>query len=614
MASNPDSNTRNSLQRTSEATIETLDGEAFTGNEASRASLQVPQLQDGASAPSAVPSPTKMDSQFQLMVTPNELAIAPVEAGLPADKDKVASSSWAILTAMFLAALITQMFSTAIGPCLPSMAQELSLSLSAQTWIMSSYSLTFGAFLVAGGRLGDLVGEVRIILIGFFIFALGLVMAALANGDILLIVGRAVQGVGTGISAPATLSIVVNVFPPRQQGVAISLWGVAHGIGILIGPFVASYIMQALSWRWVFWISIPLCLGIMVITALAARGYKSVLAKGSYDVFGLILGAGGFTAITVGLQSASTSWSIPATWASLVAGALGLAAFVLVELKVKYPLVDLSLFKIRMFSGAFFAECATGFVYIPMLVFIGATYLIEVLNYTPVQASWIIIITTGTCMIVQFIIGLFVEKVGPGIFIVIGLSLQSAALFGMGCFTPTTTLAQLSAPLAIMGAGVGITLISCNIAGMSVVDQGRAGMASGLIQMTFNVPAALGIAVVTSIIGTASASKIASAMPGTDFDGLAVTYVEAINSGNWALADQILASVPPDVQADLLAAQKEALAATISIGMFVLASVALLGAIMAAIVIGTRKVGTYGSGRKEAPIAEAAKDTEKEQA
>lgn len=136
----------------------------------------------------------------------------------PAAESKATKAAWAILAAMGFGALIAQMFSTVIGPALPTIKDDLGLGLSEQTWTITAYSLAFGTALVAGGRMGDLVGEVKMIVIGFVIFGAGLLMSAVAVGGLLMISGRAIQGIGIGISAPATLSIVVNSFPINSEG------------------------------------------------------------------------------------------------------------------------------------------------------------------------------------------------------------------------------------------------------------------------------------------------------------------------------------------------------------------------------------------------------------
>jgi EmrB/QacA subfamily drug resistance transporter len=503
---------------------------------------------------------------------------------------KTSAKAWAILAAMGFGALIAQMFSNAMGPALPTITSDLSLSLSATTWIVTSYSLAFGAALVAGGRMGDLVGEVRMIVIGFVIFGAGLLMSAVAANGGVLIAGRTVQGIGIGLSAPATLSIVVNSFPALRRGFAVGVWGFAHGFGILIGPIVAGYLTESVGWRWVFWVAIPLTVAVILVTLASTRGYQSVLASGTYDWIGMIVGGSAITAVTFGLQNASFGWTQPATLVPLVGGLVLFAAFAVIEVKVEHPLVDFDLWRERLFSGGFFAESAVGFVYIPMLTFVGSLYFINILGFSPVKASWVIVLTTGTCMVLEPLAGRWVDKIGPGIPITSALVMQAVALFWMGTFTPDTTLTQMIIPLMLMGAGVGIALPACNTAGMSAVDAERAGMGSGLMQMTFNIPAALGAAVVTSIIGTVTVGQVTKAA--ADYPAYtqqAVDYAEATERGEIEAAEAALAGLPQDIQAAIQEYVIQAQSSAIALSMIALGVAVLAGAVFAWVVIGRRR-------------------------
>ena len=505
--------------------------------------------------------------------------------------EKAGKAAWAILAAMGFGALIAQMFSTVIGPALPTIKSDLGLSLSAQTWTITAYSLAFGAALVAGGRMGDLVGEVKMIVIGFLIFGAGLIISAIAVAGPLMISGRAIQGIGIGISAPATLSIVVNSFPLAQRGFAVGVWGFAHGFGLLLGPLFAAWMMDVASWRWVFWVAVPLTALVIGVTLAATRGYKSVLATGKYDWAGLALGATGITLLTYGLQNSAVSWKATGTWGTIAAGIALLVIFGVVETRIDHPLVDFTLWRERLFSGGFFAESAVGFVYIPFLVFIGSLYFINVLGYSPSKAANVILITTGICMVFEPPAGRWVDKVGPGLPITVALLMQAVALAWMGLtFGPDTSLGQMVIPLALMGIGVGIALPACNTAGMSAVDAKRAGMGSGLMQMTFNIPAALGVGLVTSIIGGLTLSKVGPGLGDrTDLRDTAAAYANAVQDGDMALTDDTIAGLPQESVAAVKQAVVDASSAAITASMLVLAAVALAGAIFAWVVIGRRR-------------------------
>ena len=505
--------------------------------------------------------------------------------------EKAGKAAWAILAAMGFGALIAQMFSTVIGPALPTIKSDLGLSLSAQTWTITAYSLAFGAALVAGGRMGDLAGEVKMIVIGFLIFGAGLIISAIAVAGPLMISGRAIQGIGIGISAPATLSIVVNSFPLAQRGFAVGVWGFAHGFGLLLGPLFAAWMMDVASWRWVFWVAVPLTALVIGVTLAATRGYKSVLATGKYDWTGLALGATGITLLTYGLQNSAVSWKATGTWGTIAAGIALLVIFGVVETRIDHPLVDFTLWRERLFSGGFFAESAVGFVYIPFLVFIGSLYFINVLGYSPSKAANVILITTGICMVFEPPAGRWVDKVGPGLPITVALLMQAVALAWMGLtFGPDTSLGQMVIPLALMGIGVGIALPACNTAGMSAVDAKRAGMGSGLMQMTFNIPAALGVGLVTSIIGGLTLSKVGPGLGDrTDLRDTAAAYANAVQDGDMALTDDTIAGLPQESVAAVKQAVVDASSAAITASMLVLAAVALAGAIFAWVVIGRRR-------------------------
>jgi EmrB/QacA subfamily drug resistance transporter len=492
---------------------------------------------------------------------------------------------------MGLGAFIAQMFSTVIGPALPTIKADLGLGLSAQAWTITAYSLAFGAAVVAGGRMGDLVGEVKMIVIGFVIFGAGLVISAIAVAGPVFISGRAVQGIGIGISAPATLSIVVNSFPIAQRGFAVGVWGFAHGFGQLAGPLFAAWMMHISSWRWVFWVTVPLTTLVILATFFATRGYKSVIAQGRYDWLGLLVGSAGITLVTYGLQNSSVSWTAAPTCASLAAGVVLLAVFGVVQTRSASPLVDFGLWKERLFSGGFFAESAVGFVYIPLLTFVGSLFLIDVIGYSPAKASWVIVITTGICMLFEPPAGKWVDKVGPGMPITLGLLIQAVALAWIGLFFgPGTALTEMVTPLALMGFGVGIALPACNTAAMSAVDAKRAGMASGLSHMSFTIPTALGVALVTSVIGTITATRITAGLSNhTELDELATSYARAVQDGNFSHANDILAMLPSHSAEVIKRAVVSASSAAITASMLVLAGVALVGAIFAWLVIGRRR-------------------------
>ena len=514
----------------------------------------------------------------------------PGVAGPASHGRKASAAAWAILAAMGLGSFLAMVLSAAVGPALPGMKADLGLSLSAQLWTITVYNLTLGAALVAGGRMGDLAGEVNVIVGGFIICGAGVVMSAIAAGGPLMVSGRAIQGIGAGIAAPATLSIVVHSFPVAQRGFAVAVWGFAHGFGVLAGPLFAAWMIHIATWRWVFWATVPIVALVIIVTCFSTRGYKSLRIAGNYDWLGLITGGGGVTLVIYGLQNSSSSWNAVATWGALTAGVSLLAVFGYVETKRVGPLVDFSLWRERLFLGGFFAGCALGVVYIPFLICVGSLFLINVLGYSPAKASWCVAVTTSICMLSQPPAGKWVDKVGTRIPITLGLVVQAAVLAWIGLrFGPGATLTQMVIPLALMGIGVGISLPGCFTVAMSAIEPERSGMASGLIQMTFNIPAALGMAVVTSIIGATSRTVITAELSSRGgLDKRAISFAHAVQDGHTSDANAILTTIPSGSAEVVKRVAVGALSAAITTSMLILGAIALAGAVFTWLVIGSR--------------------------
>jgi hypothetical protein len=284
------------------------------------------------------------------------------------------------------------------------------------------------------------------------------------------------------------------------------------------------------------------------------------------------------------------------TWSSLAAGVVLLAVFGFVETRSASPLVDFGLWKERLFCGGFSTQGAVGFVYIPFLTFIGSLFFIDVLGYSPAKASGVILITIGICMVCQPPAGKWIDKVGPGIPITVALTMQAMALAWIGLFFgPNTTMTGMVIPLVLMGIGDGISLPACYTASMSAVDAKRAGMGSGMVQMGFLIPAALGVALVTSVTGTITAAKIPASLGNShaELGELATSYAHAMRDGNLVQADDILAALPADSADAIKQAAVSASSAAITTSMLVLAAIALAGAILAWVVIGRRRTPVH---------------------
>ncbi len=505
------------------------------------------------------------------------------------DKVEVRARAWAILAAMGFGAFIAQMFGSVIGNALPKIQSDLDLSLSSATWAASSYFLAFAVGLIAGGRMGDAIGEVKMIVIGYSVFGVALITAALANEGAILILSRSVQGLGIGISAPATLSIVINTFPIARRGLAIGTWGAAHGFGIAFGPLLGGVLVKELNWRYIFWVTVPLTVIVILVTLWATRGYKSVTVKGRYDIIGLVVGGIGITAFTYGLQIGGTDgWTAASTLGWSIGGLVLLVVFYFVERHVKFPIVDFTLFRERLFSGGFSAEFSVGLVYLPMLTFIGSFYLIGILGKGPLEAGWLILPTTGLAAILQPFSGRIMDKFGPGRPVFVGMMLAAVSLFWLTTITDSTLYSALIIPFVIMGIAVSLVLPGGNTAGMLAVDNKQAGMGAGVLQMAFVLCNAVGIALVTSLIGALSQSNVSEAVAGKPYATLAENYA-ATKQVSPSAAEDLLKNSSSDIVNSVHSVADAAFTSALATSMLILGILAVIGGVVAIVFMGKRK-------------------------
>lgn len=495
-------------------------------------------------------------------------------------------TAWWILFATGLGAFIAQMFGSVIATALPAIQNDLKLTTTATAWIATAYFLTFGIGLILGGRMADLWGEVKIIVIGYIIFGATLILAALAPDGITLNIARALQGLGIGIAAPATLSIVVNVFPVNLRGLAVGTWGFAHSVGIAIGPILGGVLTQTISWRYIFWVTVPLTAIMIVALILSTRHYTSPIQKGRYDWLGAVFGAGGLVLLVYGLQEAGVvGWSAPMIIGLLVGAVVLLVAFFFIERRIKIPLVDFQIFKRRLFAGGFIGEFAIGFVYVPMLTLISGLYMVTVLGYDPITAGVLLLVLTGVAGVIQPFTGRLVDLIGARWPITIGLVLAGIALIWLLWLSADTTFLWLVPPFILMGLGAGTVLPAGNTSGMLAIKDHEAGMASGVLQTAFVICNSIGLAIVVSLTATFRTNELDKISDPTE-RSLAEQWADKANAEGTDAADKLLSGLSP---ADADKIREDALNAfSVSLGeaFFILGIISLIAAVAVFFVIG----------------------------
>src|SRR5213592_3634894 len=251
---------------------------------------------------------------------------------------------WWTLLAVAVGLFMIMLDNTVVNVALPSIRQDLGISISELEWIVNAYALTFGVLLLTGGKLADLLGRRAIFIAGLVIFTGASLWCGLAGTAASLIAGRTVQGVGAALMNPATLSIITATFPPRLRGTAIGIWAGASALALAIGPLVGGILTQDINWSWIFFINIP----VGVVGVIAARVFidesRDTSREQRLDLPGLVSSGVGLFALTYGLiETNSHAWGSTRVLSLFALALLGLGAFILLEMRQRIPMLDVSL-------------------------------------------------------------------------------------------------------------------------------------------------------------------------------------------------------------------------------------------------------------------------------
>ncbi len=409
------------------------------------------------------------------------------------------NSKWWTLGAMCFALFMIMLDNTVVNVALPSIQKDLGSSLSGLEWTVNAYTLSFAVLLATGGRLGDIFGRRRTFLIGVVIFAASSVAAGLAPSTTTLIVARVIQGVGGALMMPATLSIVTNAFEPHERGKAIGTWAGVSALALAIGPVVGGLLVEHVSWRAIFYINVPVAIGAVVATLFAVRESRDESVGREVDYLGVGTLTVGLTALVLALiEGNSWGWGSPATVGLFAGSVLMLVAFVVIEGRVKAPIVEFPLFASRNFVGANLVALIVTFAMLAQFFFI-AIYMQDVLGLSPVEAGVRFLPATLMIVAIAPIAGRLTDLIGPRWLIGGGLSLVTISLYWLTTIDIGTTYADIWPSFVLMGIGMAFVMSPMSTAAMNAVDVAKAGVASGILSMNRMIGGSLGVAVIGAV-------------------------------------------------------------------------------------------------------------------
>ena len=416
------------------------------------------------------------------------------------------------------AQLMVVLDATIVYVALPHIQRTLGFSDSGLEWVVTAYALTFGGLLLLGGRSGDLLGRRRMFVIGLLLFSAASLAGGFATSPAWLLAARAVQGVGGAIVAPTALALIATTFPEGPlRNRAMGVYAAMSAAGGAVGLVVAGLLITYASWRWVLFVNVPIGVAVVLAAPFALSGAPGTLAGASrlisgFDLPGAITGTGGMAALVYGLSNAATTpdgvshWGDTKVVAALVAGAVLLAAFAVVEARGKHPLLPPRLLRDRNRLGANLIMLGVGTAIFGVFFFLNL-FVQDLLGYSPLRTGAAFLPFTAALLVGTGAAARLVARAGPRPLLLVGAVASVGGMYWISRVTEHSTYAAgLLGPSLIIGAGMGLMFVPLQLLALARVPAADSGIASSLLNTGRQVGGALGLAVLGTVAWTVTAN------------------------------------------------------------------------------------------------------------
>src|SRR5512133_817109 len=423
---------------------------------------------------------------------------------------------WIALAVLVAAPFMVVLDVAIVNVALPSIKTDLHFTQSSLQWVITAYALMFGGFLLLGGRMADLLGRRRLFIAGVALFTVSSLLAGFAWSESSLIAFRVTQGLGGALLAPAALSILTTMFAEgRERNIALGVWGAVSGSGAAAGVLLGGVLTSWLAWSWIFFINVPVGLAIVALSPFLLPESRAGLEHRLFDVAGATSITGGLMLLVYAMTRATQiGWGTAETIGLLTASAALIAAFVVIELRSKAPLLPMRIFRLRTLTGANVTAFLLGTSVFSQF-FLGTLYMQQVLHYSAIETGIAYLPLTLTIIVLANVSQNVVTRVGVRRVLPVGLALAAGAL---------VLLTQLPAdghyffdlfPAFLLSAvGLAFTFVPMTIAALMGVEAADAGVASGLLNTTQQIGGAIGLAA-ASTIATTFTTRYVDAHPGS---------------------------------------------------------------------------------------------------
>ena len=434
---------------------------------------------------------------------------------------------WAALAVIALAQFIVIMDTSIIGVALPEIQADVGFTPDSLSWVFNAYVIAFGGLLLLGGRLSDLYGAKRVFSAGWAILAGGSLAAGLADSTTVEIGARAVQGAGAALIAPSALTLLMMLFGnnPKELTKAFALYGAAAPAGGTAGVFLGGVLTEWASWPWVFYVNIPIAIGVLIVVPRLMP--SSPARRGSIDITGAAAATGGLALTVLGIVRApEEGWGSATTLGTIAGGLVLLGAFLVIQARRREPLMRLSILRTPNLAAANGAQFLLGAAWIPMWFFLNL-YLQQVLGYGAFEGGAALLPMTAAIMFLMVAVApRIIARYGPKAPTVGGLVLLGVGMAGLALVRPDGTFVVDVLPASLIAAaGMALAFIPTLGTAISSAKPEEGGLASGIVNTSYQVGSALGLAVMTAIATTNGADALGDSVQLTD--GYSAAFIGA---------------------------------------------------------------------------------------
>ena len=420
---------------------------------------------------------------------------------------------WLALALLATTQFVIVLDAAIVNVAIPSIGRDLHFAAENLTWIPNAYALTFGGFLLLGGRMADLLGRRRLFMVGLVLFSFASLLGGLSANEGQLIAARALQGLGAALLAPSALSMVTNMFAEgAERNKALGIWGAVSGSGGAAGVLLGGILTQYAGWEWVLWVNVPIgVLAAFLAPRLLVESRKEAETK-TFDALGAVTVTAGLSLLVYGLvDTVNSGWGSQKTLLLLASAAVLLTIFIATELRSRSPLMPFRIFRLRTLSGANIVGLLVGASLFAMFFFL-SRYMQEVLGYDALKA--------GLCYLPLALA--IIASAGAASVLVTKLGFKPVLIAGMACVAVALVwlsrvpvdgsyVRDLLGPMIIAAIGLGLAFVPVTIAAVSNISPDDSGLASGLINTSQQVGGALGLAILGTIASSRTNGLVAGA-------------------------------------------------------------------------------------------------------